>query len=231
MEALPRSLNWLCRGPRGEDNAYETCVTNNWPDYVGKAWEVQEAILYCDNLPSKINCGGSGSLPLGAGCATEDACKAQPGAYLADSPHCCRGCGLKIHLALLCRIRLNEVITEYPHFVGRELLERRRIVEADDNEMHLVCFTCIDNMMTEPVGVSLSTSQKESGIPPPRNLSNNPIEKCTWDDFIDTTTLTNTVCRAKTGEPLKSSNSTHLQGFCVNGVLVPTEKSVKDHLQ
>jgi hypothetical protein len=85
--------------------------------------------------------------------------------------------------------------------------------------------------MTEPVGVTLSTSQKESDIPPPKNSSNNPIEKCTWDDVIDTTTLTNTVCRTKKGEPLKSSNFTYLQGFHVEGVLVPTEKSVKDHLQ
>jgi hypothetical protein len=97
--------------------------------------------------------------------------------------------------------------------------------------MHCVCFTCIDNMMMEPVGVLLSTGKKENDVPPPKNSSDNPIEKCTWDDIIVTTTLTNAVSLAKKGEPLQSSNSTCLQGFHIDCVLVPTEKIVKDHLQ
>ncbi len=85
--------------------------------------------------------------------------------------------------------------------------------------------------MTEPMGVSLSTGKKESGIPPPKNSRNNPIEKCTWDIVIVTTTLNNAVSRAKTGGALKSSNSNCLQGFCVDGVVLITEKLVKNHLQ
>jgi hypothetical protein len=121
-------------------------------------------------------------------------------------------------------MRLNEVITEYPHLVGCELLEGRRIVKANDNKMHCMCFTCIDNMMTESVGVLLSTGKKENNVPPSTNLSNNPIEKCPWDDAIVATTLTNKVSWAKKGEPLKSSNSTLLQGFHVNGVILSTDK-------
>ncbi len=59
--------------------------------------------------------------------------------------------------------------------------------------MHCLCLISIDNMMTEPVGVLLSTGKKENGIPPPKNTSNNPIEKCMWDDVIVSMTLTNAV--------------------------------------
>jgi hypothetical protein len=118
MEAISSFLQLASQGSQGGRNAYKTQVINNWADFIDKAWEVQEAILHRTKYPSKINCGGSGSLSLGAGCAAGDACKAQPEANLANSPHCCRGCGLKIHLELLCGMRLNEFITKYPHLVG-----------------------------------------------------------------------------------------------------------------
>jgi hypothetical protein len=130
-------------------------------------------------------------------------------------------------------MRLNEVITKYPHLVCRELLEGRRIVKADDNKMHCVCFTCIDNMMTEPVGVLLSTGKKDNGIFPPKNSIHNPIEKCTWDDVIVTTTLTNAVSQGKKGEPLKSSiNRTSMEAGMQSQVLalVTAKNAVLAHV-
>ena len=46
-----------------------------------------------------------------------------------------------------------------------------------------------------------------------------------------TTTLTNAASRTKKGESLKVTNATRLQGFRINGKLIPTASIVKDHLQ
>ncbi len=89
------------------------------------------------------------------------------------------------------------------------------IVEGgSDNETHCLCFTCIAKMnkTTVLVGTSLLTADKENIIALP-NASNTPVEKCSWDDNIVTTNHTNAVSRTKKGEPLKSNNSTRLQGF------------------
>jgi hypothetical protein len=123
-------------------------------------------------------------------------------------------------------VSLTSVVVDNPHLVCLELLGGRMIVEGgSDNETHCLCFTCIAKMnkTTVPVGASLLTADKENVIALP-NASNNLIEKCSWDDIIVTKNHTNAVRWTQKGEPLKSKNSTHLQGFCVDGVIIPTEK-------
>jgi hypothetical protein len=66
MEAISLFLQLALHGSQGGRQCIQDLVANNWPDFVGKAWEVQEAILHHANLPSKIDCGGSGSSSLGA---------------------------------------------------------------------------------------------------------------------------------------------------------------------
>jgi hypothetical protein len=92
--------------------------------------------------------------------------------------------------------------------------------------MHCVCFTCIGKV-AEPgtVGVIQPAADKE------KLTTNNPIENCSRDNIVVSTTLTNKVSRTKKGEPLKPINATCLQGFCTNGKLLPTASIVKDHLQ
>jgi len=172
-------------------------------------------------------------LQMQSKCAAGNVCKAHPGADLAASSHHCVGCCFKVHLAVLCGATLDEVVVNYPHLVGSQLSSGRATAKgADDNEIRCLCFSCIEymSMTTVPMGISLSAADKENSTAHP-NSSSNPIEKCSWDDIVVTTTRTNAVSRTKKGELLKSSNSTRLMGFCVDSVLIPTEKNVKDHLQ
>jgi hypothetical protein len=99
------------------------------------------------------------------------------------------------------------------------------MAEGADKEMHCVCFTCIGKV-AEPVtvGVIQPAADKE-------NVTNDPIPNCSWDNIVVSTTLTNAVSRTKKGEPLMPMNATCLQGFCINGELLPTASIVKDHLQ
>lgn len=78
----------------------------------------------------------------------------------------------------------------------------------------------------ECVGVDFAAAGKENIVD-----GSNPIENCSWDDVAVTTTLTNAASRTKKGESLKVTNATRLQGFCINGELIPTASIVKDHLQ
>jgi hypothetical protein len=125
-------------------------------------------------------------------CAAGNACKAHPGADLAASSHHCVGCCFKVHSAVLCGATLDEVVVNYPHLVGRQLSGGRVIAKgADDNEIRCLCFSCIEYMSktTVPVGISLVAAEKENIIAHP-NSSSNPIEKCSWDDIVVTTTHT-----------------------------------------
>jgi len=88
-------------------------------------------------------------------CAAGDACKAPPGANLEGSSHHCKACGLKIHSALLCGMNIDEVIQKHPDLVGRKLLGDRMIVQANDNEMHCICFTCLEKMISESVAIGV----------------------------------------------------------------------------
>jgi hypothetical protein len=79
-------------------------------------------------------------------CAAGDACKAHPGANLAQSSHHCVGCGFKIHSAVLCGLSLDQFVNNYPDHVGFVLPDGRKIVADDpDNEMLCLCYTCIAN--------------------------------------------------------------------------------------
>ena len=57
-----------------------------------------------------------------------------------------------------------------------------------------------------------------------------PVATCAWDAVIVSTLATNMAQKQKMGEPLKPSNSTRLQGFRINGVLLPTTKVTRDSL-
>jgi hypothetical protein len=63
---LARSFSWLCRRPREGELEYESCIHNNWLDYVGQASQVEEAIQCRANLPSRYSHGGSASVPSGS---------------------------------------------------------------------------------------------------------------------------------------------------------------------
>ena len=121
---------------------------------------------------------------------------------------------------------LEALINDKPYLVSHLFPSGRMMAEGANNEMHCMCFTCIGKV-TEPVsvGVIQPASDKENFT------TNNPIENCLWDNIVVSTSLTNAVSRTKKGEPLKPMNATHLQGFCINGKLLPTASIVKDHLQ
>jgi hypothetical protein len=57
-----------------------------------------------------------------------------------------------------------------------------------------------------------------------------PVATCAWDAVIVSTLATNMAQKQKMGEPLKPSNSTRLQGFCINSVLLPMTKVTRDSL-
>jgi hypothetical protein len=100
------------------------------------------------------------------------------------------------------------------------------IAEGADIKMHCMCFTWIGKVAElVPVGVFQPAFDKEN------IATNNLIENCSRDDIVVSTTHTNAVSRTKKGEPLKPINATCLQGFCINGKLLPTASIVKDHLQ
>ncbi len=54
-------------------------------------------------------------------------------------------------------MNIDEVIEKHPDLVGRKLLGDMRIVQANNNEMHCICFTCLEKMISESVAV---------GVPP-----------------------------------------------------------------
>ncbi len=84
-----------------------------------------------------------------------------------------------------------------------------------------MCFTCIGKMKTaERMDVTVAfqpAAGKENIV-----NGNNPIENCSWDDVVVTTSLTNAVIRTKKGESFKATNATRLQGFRINDELIPT---------
>ena len=105
-------------------------------------------------------------------CAAGDSCKAPPALNLELSTHHCKACGKKIHSSLLCGMNIDDVIMKHPELVGRKLLGGRMIVQANDNELHGICFTCLDRM----------TKESNADGPPPtlaEDLSKSPPDNPT----------------------------------------------------
>ncbi len=91
-------------------------------------------------------------------CAAGDACRAPTKSNVDDSNHHCGDCCLEIHLSLLCKMPIQDIIISYPRVLGYELCGGRMIVEAGDNELHVICFACIANISTK---LSLSKGKSE----------------------------------------------------------------------
>jgi hypothetical protein len=100
--------------------------------------------IYFIELACRIR--SSSDLSKQKSCAARDACKAHPGANLAQSLHHCIGCGFKIHSAVLCGLSLDQFVNNYLDCVGLVLPDGRKIDPDDpDNEMLCLCYTCIAN--------------------------------------------------------------------------------------
>ncbi len=91
---------------------------------------------------------------------------------------------------------LEALIYDKPYLVGCLLPSGRTMAEGANNKMHCVCFTCIGKV-AEPVTVGVIQPAADK-----TNVTNNPIENCSWDNTVVSTTLTNAVSRTKKGEPL-----------------------------
>ena len=88
-------------------------------------------------------------------------------------------------------------------------------MQGSDHELITICRVCIDRLE--------STSPFSSEF-------NRQRPNCAWGVVIVSTLATNMAQKQKMGEPLKPSNSTRLQGFRINGVLLPTTKVTRDSL-
>ena len=127
----------------------------------------------------------------------------------------------------MCGKSLDILLVAQPYLVGRPLPGGRIISKGADNEMHCVCFTCIGKMTAEE-RVDVVAFQPAAGKENINGII--PIERCSWDDVVVTTTLTNAVGRTKKGGSLQATNATHLQGFRINDNLILTVNIVKVHL-
>ena len=93
----------------------------------------------------------------------------------------------------------------------------------------MICRLCIDRLEEQtcsPADSDPTVSSEE--LPVATSTSSDPIHNCAWDDVIVSTSMTNMAQRQKKGEQMKSNNSTRLQGFRVNGVLLPSAHLSKD---
>ena len=68
------------------------------------------------------------------GCAAGTQCKAPTSANLADSPHLCWGCNMKIHSSLWCGESILNLISNNPSYIGRSFSNGHLIQEDDNNE-------------------------------------------------------------------------------------------------
>jgi hypothetical protein len=94
-------------------------------------------------------------------CATGDACHAPTNSNVDNSTHHCGDCCLKIYLSLLCGMPIQDIIFSYLQLLGYELHGGRKIVEAGDNELHAIYFTCIANITTK---LSLSEGEEVDDV-------------------------------------------------------------------
>ena len=80
-------------------------------------------------------------------------------------------------------MNIDDVIMKHPELVGRKLLGDRMIVQANDNELHGICFTYLDRMIKESIAYG----------PPPTlagDLLKSPPENPTVNKAVSYTHLT-----------------------------------------
>jgi hypothetical protein len=138
-------------------------------------------------------------------CAAGALCAAPPGTNGSASAHRCLDCRGKIHCAMWCGKNWGEYIKSDRCKTDR--LEIPSPFSSESNGLH-----------TEAPTATAAASTID------------PVATCAWDAVILSTLATNMAQKEKLSEPLKPSNSTRLQGFCIKGVLLPTTKVTRDSL-
>jgi hypothetical protein len=104
-------------------------------------------------------------------------------------------------------------------------------MQGSDHELITICRVCIDRLESpSPFSSESNGLHTEAPTATAAVSTIDPVATCAWDAVIVSTLATNMAQKQKMGEPLKPSNSTRLQGFCINGVLLPTTKVTRDSL-
>jgi hypothetical protein len=166
-------------------------------------------------------------------CAAGALCVAPPGTDLSASAHRCLECRGKIHCAMWCGENWGEYIASDHCKITPEQLSAagRASVQNSDHELITICRVCVDRLESpSPFSSESNGLLTEAPSAIAATSTNDPIVACAWDDVIVSTLATNMAQKQKKNEPLKPSNSTRLQGFRINGVLLPTFKVSRDLL-
>jgi hypothetical protein len=90
-------------------------------------------------------------------------------------------------------------------------------VSITGHELLVICQMCINWLKNKNQTTTINKPVVADHKLP---ATNDPIANCVWDNVIVSTGQTNMAQRQKKGEQMKSLNSTCLQGFCVNGVVL-----------
>ena len=104
-------------------------------------------------------------------------------------------------------------------------------MQASDHELITICRVCIDRLES-PYPFSSDSNGPHTEAPTATAAASaiDPNATCACDAVIVSTLATNMAQKQKMGEQLKPSNSTRLQGFCINGVLLPMTKVTQGSL-
>ena len=104
-------------------------------------------------------------------------------------------------------------------------------MQGSDHELITICRVCIDRLESpSPFSSESNGLHTEAPTATAAVSTIDPVATCAWDAVIVSTLATNMAQKQKMGEPLKPSSSTRLQGFRINGVLLPTTKVTRDSL-
>ena len=97
------------------------------------------------------------------------------------------------------------------------LLGGEESIQSIDHKMLTICHNFDNRLESSATSESTlaTTSERE------QTLSNDPIATFLWNDVIVTASCTISTQKMKKGAPMKPENYTHLQGFCLNGALLP----------
>ncbi len=161
-------------------------------------------------------------------CATGMMCTAPPGAKLSESPHHCLDCRRKIHTAIWCGKNWGGYVdSSVCKITANQLsIAGRESIQSIDHKMLTICHNCVNRLKSTATSESTLATTAERR----QTLTNNPIATCLWDDVIVTTSRTSSTQKMKKGAPMKPENYTCLQGFRINGVLLPSMKLTRDAL-
>ena len=104
-------------------------------------------------------------------------------------------------------------------------------MQGSNHELITICWVCINQLESRsPFSSESDGLHTEAPTATAAASTIDPIATCAWDAVIVSTLATNVAQKQKMGEPLKPFNSTRLQEFCINGVLLPTTKVTRDSL-